>query len=810
MERDHNNFLRILDAPGDVENYFLFRADGREMLSTPFEWRLTMRSQGEVPLTKEWIGAPITFSIGGSDIDARKINGQCVRFEHAYQKGRYVEFVIDVAPSLVGLRLRRDCRIFSEVTVQDVLRTILTEHGIDFDDRAIKHSREVHEYCVQYHESDFDFINRLMENEGIFYFFRFEEDAGRYSHKMYLADNETGYFTCDIYSLSFRRDHLLRGLQSIELSNSSVTGAWVTHDYNYKKPRDLSPHTTTSRLDWATKGTFVYEWPGGHTEMAFAKERSLLAMEETEAASILLEGAGSYLCFTPGARFEIEDHKLKPRERKIAIRSVIHSAWDPYGLEEGAPSYQQQFTAFPSYQPYRPPNITPPAVVRGPQTALVLDHKDPEGFGRVKVRFHWDIHRTETCWIRVAQQWGGSSIGAQFIPRPGMEVLVDFLEGDPDRPLVIGCLYNGDNKHPFEVPAHLSRSGWRTQTHVNGDVLQEFIFEDKEGAEEIYTYAGRNYRRKVIKDEEVEIDELRTTQVGKDDSLKVGGSRTVKIGLNSQTEIEGRLDAKIRFDAFVKIGKGLVVEVGQEFPPPIPDLKAPAEARKAPKTELPETPLLDMGEPDKPRESEHRVIEFGEDAWVTAVTAVTAAVKAAAAAVAADSQDESRAEAPPSDGDSAAGGSGSGGGGGGAASAGADDGAGSGGAGGGGAAARAVRPPTVREADSWEPDQGVEQQETSGERQEFVVDGMGGPQSQEGGEGGIDSASKAGALAGALGFPTGKTGVTMDFTKGMSMSSPWPLTIESFTHISLKVGPNSVDITPLGIAINGVIVRINS
>ncbi|MEO6338794.1 MAG: contractile injection system protein, VgrG/Pvc8 family, partial [Caulobacteraceae bacterium] len=215
---DRNSFLRIIEAPGEVEEYFLFRLDGREMLSAPFEWRLTLRTHVEVPPPSGWIGASITFSMGGSDTVPRKVNGQCVRFEHAYQKGGYTEFVIDIAPSLMMTRLRRDYRIFTNVTAKQVINTILTEHGIVFDDTKVKYVTEVREYCVQYEESDFDFINRLMEDEGIFYFFKYDENAGRYKHKTYLADDPSGYYDGDVFSLSFRRDHLLRGLQSIETS----------------------------------------------------------------------------------------------------------------------------------------------------------------------------------------------------------------------------------------------------------------------------------------------------------------------------------------------------------------------------------------------------------------------------------------------------------------------------------------------------------------------------------------------------------------------------------------------------------------
>ena len=193
----------------------------------------------------------------------------------------------------------------------------------------------------------------------------------------------------------------------------------------------------------------------------------------------------------------------------------------------------------PSQQPYRPPSVTPRAVVRGPQTAVVLDQNDPEGYGRVQVRFHWDRHATSTTWLRVAQQWGGQTLGAQWIPRPGWEVLVDFLEGDPDRPLVVASVYNADNKPPFPVPANLSQSGWRTRSHPDGGVVNVFQFEDKAGGEEIYTSAGRNLRRDTLNDESVDIRGQSTLHVGKDETTAIDGSVKLTIGKNRDETIGG-------------------------------------------------------------------------------------------------------------------------------------------------------------------------------------------------------------------------------------------------------------------------------
>ena len=569
--RDEFNILRLIEAPGAVDQYYLYRMDGREMLSTPFEFRLTVRTRGAVPAAAQWIGASITFVLGAQQEDnPRKINGQCVRFEHAYQKEAYTEFVLDITASMSALRLNRDNRIFARKSVKDVVATILRENNVDFDDSRVKHANTINEYVVQHAESDFEFVSRLLEREGVFYYFKYDEGAARFKHKMFLADDESGFFDGAETKVSFRRDSFLMGMSEAETSYSATAAGWVTHDYDYEKPTAVSPVKTPTRLDYASKTGAIYEWPAGGPTPEGVQRRSKTAMEEAESATLLIEGSSGYVNFTPGARFDIDDQRLNMRERRIAIRSVTHAAWDPLGMEEGEASYHQSFTAVPSQQPYRSPSVTPKAVVRGPQTAVVLDQNDGAGLGRVKVRFHWDRHGTSTCWLRVAQQWGGGTLGAQWIPRPGWEVLVDFLEGDPDRPLVVGSVYNGDNKPPFPTPANLSQSGWRTRTHPDGGVVNVFQFEDKAGGEEIYTYAGRNLRRDTLNDELVDIRGQSQLHVGKDETSTIDGDVKITVGRSSATrtgsdfkvDAGGNIELHAGGQVTVVAGQGISLHVG--------------------------------------------------------------------------------------------------------------------------------------------------------------------------------------------------------------------------------------------------------
>lgn len=529
MARDPNKFMRLLEAPGSIEDHLLFKVDGREELSQPFRFRLQIRSHGDVPNAAAWIGSTIVFALGLSDNAERKIAGRCMRFEHLYQKARYTEFAIEVAASIDALKLRRNRRLWTDVTAKQVVADVLRGHGVMFDDGKVG-QQPTRDYVVQQNETDFDFVARLLEDEGVFYFFRFDEGAGALKHKMVMADDVAGYEDGKPFNLSFRRDHLLRGIKGIELAHRMSPGGAVTHEYDYKKPGALTPVNMPTRLGTAHKGATIYDWQAGYADPEVGRRRAKLAIEEAESGSLVMNGTGTYLAFQPGNRFQIDDTRLEPRERRIVIRSVDHAVFDPYGLNEDEPYYRQSFEAQPSAEVFRPKRTTVKAVAGGPQTAVVVDQQDPEGFGRVKIRFHWDMTGTNTCWVRVLQQWAGDRIGAQFVPRPGMEVMIDFLEGDPDRPVLVGCLFNGRNPHPYDVPAKLTQAGWRTQGP--GGLAHELLFEDKGGAEEIYMKSGRDFRRVVKRDETAAI--TRSLKVdARDMTLTATQSITIKVGGNT-------------------------------------------------------------------------------------------------------------------------------------------------------------------------------------------------------------------------------------------------------------------------------------
>ena len=529
MARDTNKFIRLLEAPGVVDDHYLFKVDGREALSEPFRYRLQIRSHGTVPDASAWVNSSVTFVVGISDNIDRKINGRCTRFEHLYQKARYTEFAIEIAASFDALRDHRNRRLWTNRTAKSIVADVLREHQVTFDDSKVG-AQPIREMCVQQNETDFDFVSRLLEDEGVYYFFRYDAGAGPFKHRMTMADTIAGYEDGEPFELSFRRDHLLRGMHGVTLAHRASPGAAVVHEYDYKKPGALTPVQVPTRLGSANKSATIYDWQSGYSDPAIGRRRAQLAIEEAESGAMTMDGSGSYLAFQPGTRFQVDDTRLNPKERRIVIRSVEHAIFDPSGLGEGDARYEQKFAAQPSADVFRPKRTTVKAVTNGPQSAVVVDQNDPEGFGRIKIQYHWDRTGASTCWVRVLQQWAGDKIGAQFVPRPGMEVMIDFLEGDPDRPVLVGCLYNGKNAHPYAVPANLTQAGWRTGG--TGGLNHELLFEDKGGGEEIYMKSGRDFRRIVSRDETAQI--TRSQKVNAQD-ITLTASTSIKLEVGGNT-----------------------------------------------------------------------------------------------------------------------------------------------------------------------------------------------------------------------------------------------------------------------------------
>jgi type VI secretion system secreted protein VgrG len=560
------DLIYFKQTPGSPADYFLLRADITEGLSQLFRYRLIAHTRKGAPVPKDWIGQPVVFCIAGGTEKIRQLSGQVKSFEVIHDDGGHVEFVVDVVPSLFTTQLSRNSRIFQKLDALAIIKKVLKDYpGIVIEDK-IKGSFPKRDYCLQYRETDFDFVTRLMEEEGIFFYFQFGEGAGRYKHKLVLANDILAYFPGVPAKLNFQRANIGETVKDLTMNVSALTGKRTTRSYDYLVPPKNLEVVTPSKHDWADKGSENYDYPVWYTDIAEGKRRASLYMEGKEAWAVLLHGTTNYTEICAGGAHEIDDTQLKPSRKKIVIISVTHSFYDPTNDTGEPATHHCSFSAMPSDTLFRPQRTTPKPIIPGTQRAVVVGAAGKEietdEHGRIKVQFMWDRDgkkdENSSCWMRVMQQWAGPGYGAQWIPRIGMEVLVSFLEGDPDQPIIIGTVYNGANKVPYELNGRETQSGWRTVSSKGAGKRQEFLFEDKAGSEEIYMYTGRNHRLVVDEDESIKIGKNQSSEIGAEQSLKVKSNQIVAVDGNQSTTVGGKHHVKVAGELQVKAASGMV------------------------------------------------------------------------------------------------------------------------------------------------------------------------------------------------------------------------------------------------------------
>jgi type VI secretion system secreted protein VgrG len=462
---------------------------------------------------------------------------------------RRYTYEVELVPSLWRLTLRKNCRIFQEMNAQDIITRLLQEGGITSDRYHIGLMKKERKrgFCVQYRESDFDFISRLMEEEGLFYFFQHFEDK----HVMIIGDYKGIHpHISGSSSIPFNAG----GMSSDEVSISSFSclrrigsGAFVHRNFNFKRPSlDL-----TSRESCENNDQFeVYDYPALHTTTEIGKRLATVRMEEIVAQQSQGNGQTSCCRLVPGHTFTLTDHDCGGVNIEYLVLSVIQTGMQPQSLEEAANggfSYDVDFSVMDASVPFRPRQTVNKPVIPGLQSAIVVGPPGEElytdEYARIKVRFHWDRETTgyerSSCWLRINQAWSGSTWGMIAIPRVGDEVLVAFLEGDPDRPIMVGSVNNAQSPALYPLPQSRTRTGIRTQSTPNGTLenFHELRFEDSKGSEEIYLQSERDWNILVKNDKGEVVGNDETLLVQNDRKKTVRMNQTESIGLNNTVEI---------------------------------------------------------------------------------------------------------------------------------------------------------------------------------------------------------------------------------------------------------------------------------
>ena len=538
---------------------------GREEISRLFSIRIGLASEKTDIKPQDLVGKPISIRLGREDAKPTYLHGIVKSLSAGGQHARsHRSYRAEVVPWLWFLTLRENCRIFQQKTAKQILEAIFGELGfsdvVQFD---VKRTLTTRDYCVQYRESDFDFVSRLMEEEGIFYFFKHEEKR----HVMVVADHSGAYAATAAEAVKFSETFVpAPHVSKWEHSYEFQSGAFALTDYNFETPSTslLAKTKTVVNLPGTDKYE-VYEYPGLYAKAADGNSLVKIRMEERESDWSSIEGRGTCGDFHPGTKFKLTDHPFDKAAagKSFVIIAVAHGSADEdeTGVS-GSVMYANEFVCLPDNVPFRPERRTRRPAIPGCQTAVVVGPKGEEiytdKYGRVKVQFHWDREGKKdekaSCWVRVSQFWAGKNWGAHFHPRIGQEVVVEFIDGDPDRPLVTGGIYNAEQMPPYALPANQTQSGVKSRSSKEGatENFNELRFEDKKGSEEVYFHAEKDMNRVVENND--------TLKVGSDKADD--GSQTIEIWKN-RTETLKTGDEKVTIEkgkreVFVKEGAELL------------------------------------------------------------------------------------------------------------------------------------------------------------------------------------------------------------------------------------------------------------
>jgi type VI secretion system secreted protein VgrG len=561
--------LRVISSLADDE-LMLVGFSGEEGMSMIGGFSLDLCSPKATLAAKDFLMQPMGVVIEASDGTKRYLNGIVRRFGMTGQSDDLTLYRAEIVPWLWYLSVVQDCKIFQNLSVPDIVEQVFKDHGFnDFEARLLK-TYPKREYTVQYRESCLSFVSRLLEDEGIFYFF----EHGAKKHTLVLADNSSKVVACPgigkvtmIGGASATAD--ADTLESMHEEEQVTTGKVAYGDFNFLTP--------TSRLRLEEAGTKYgkleyYEYPGGYLDPDEGNRYVGLKLEEFESSQRVAFGSGSCRAFTAGHKFALSDHPRKEMNIDWTLLRVSHTGHNgDYRSSSGSgeDSYSNSFVAMPHSVRFLPPEVTPRPRMHGTQTATVVGKSGEEiwtdKYGRVKVQFHWDRdgkqNENSSLWVRVSTPWSGKNWGMIAIPRIGQEVVVDFLEGDPDRPLIVGMVYNADFMPPWELPANQTQSGILTRSTKGGGAANanELRFEDKKGSEEIFMHAEKQLTT------EVEADEIRTVGANRTTTIQKDDKRINKEG-NEITVIEkGSSTTTIEKDQLITVKSGisqLVVETG--------------------------------------------------------------------------------------------------------------------------------------------------------------------------------------------------------------------------------------------------------
>jgi type VI secretion system secreted protein VgrG len=581
-----------------------------EGVDEPYELDLELVSEDLAADTDLFLGSACQLEVSRGE-HVRTFYGLVVAVDYAGCSEDRLFVRLRVGPAFQLLDQQTHSRLFQDASVLQILDEILGAelgpYGRTFDKGAAARGTAPRDYCVQYRETDLDFCVRLMQEEGISYHFVHDDGIG---HEVLTLTYANAHFTgvrnvdgTPVVPIIAERPETadVESIQAFEYWQALTPTSLLRRDYDHATPREPL-EANVQGTDRKGRNRRLYR----HTDRRYiADDVAARAQDHLEVArqrGKLGRGSGNAIGFAAGKLFELDHHDREDLEGRFLITRVLHvgecpdaKLSDSQGSEATATRYRNSFHCIPFDVPLRPAQTMLKPRAHGPETAIVAGpageeiHVDAQG--RIKVQFHWEEERTyddtSSCWVRVRQQWSGPGWGFQFIPRVGQEVLVEFLGGDPDRPLVTGTVYNGDNTHPYPLPDQKTQSGIKTSS-VAGDGSNELRFEDQAGIEEVYIHGQKdltiatehdesltigNDRTKLVRhdqretvenDKSITVGGNHTEAIAKDMSLTVDGNRSVAIGKNHDETITGAYRQSIEKTKSVSVTQGSDESVGKD------------------------------------------------------------------------------------------------------------------------------------------------------------------------------------------------------------------------------------------------------
>ena len=549
----------------------------QEEVSRLFEFQIVAVSDDGAISADDLLGKPAAVSLEMANGGTRWFHGIVASFGIEGGEGRLHSYRLTVRPWLWLLTRSADLRIFQDKSVPDIIKALFAEYSGSVVVK-LTGSHKPRSYCVQYRESAFNFVCRLMEEEGIFFWFAHSESK----HDLVLADDPGAHAASPGFDkVLFRVDQQAivgqPAIQQWQMRQEIQTGKVVLSDYNFEKPSTALKTDPASQTRQHAEATHeAYDYPGHYADKAAGGDIAKLRLEEAASRFGRYTGQGNTPGLAAGAKFTLADHPRKDQNAAyLVLGTQIDMRQAAYDSAGGAGSFQCRFTLQRFDEPFRPARISPKPMVAGPQTAVVVGAGDPgdivpDKYGRVKVQFHWDRvgkkDANSSCWVRVASPWAGNGFGMIALPRLGQEVVVDFLEGDPDQPLITGRVHNAEQMPPYELPANATVSTLKSRSKLGPvDAFNELRFEDKKGSEYVWMQAQKDRFEVVEETLKSEIRKHEHRSVKENRKELIEGEYHLMVTKGVKQKFDAKFSVDTKNDILFKAGDGFSLKTGKDI-----------------------------------------------------------------------------------------------------------------------------------------------------------------------------------------------------------------------------------------------------